>query len=142
MSREKVATTRIYVDFNGLVNSPTRPGGLAVVLDTMGSLRDLSNAGIRLEEGMPLIGVDASDDDEDLEGHGTARYDGVNNWWLIDLDERGVRYVPAGDRTPVAAFNCMSCGESLREQIRDGGLNFGDRCHRCGHAVHSPILPP
>lgn len=92
---------RIYADFNGLVPSPTRPDGLAVVLNTMGSLRELSNAGIRLTEGLPLIGVDASDDLEDLEGHGVARYDGVNQWWLIDFDEQGVRYVPAGARIPV-----------------------------------------
>lgn len=135
-------TLRIYADFNGLVTSYTRPGGFAVVLDTMGTLRDLSNAGVRLVEGLPLIAVDASDAEEDLEGHGTAQYDYVNNWWLIELDEQGVRYVPAGDRTPATAFNCMSCGESLGEQIRDGGLKFGDGCDRCGHAIHTPILPP
>ena len=64
--------TRIYADFNGLVAGPRNAERTAVVLDTSGSLRDLANAGIVLEERLPLIAVDASDDVEDLEGHGTA----------------------------------------------------------------------
>jgi hypothetical protein len=36
---------RIYADFNGLVRGPRNPDRTAVVLDTFGSLRDLSNAG-------------------------------------------------------------------------------------------------
>lgn len=65
-------TVRIYADFNGLVPGPKRPDRTAVVLDTFGSLRDLSNASVRLRDGLALIGVDGSDDDEDLEGHGTV----------------------------------------------------------------------
>ena len=53
---------RIYADFNGRVAGPKNADRTAVVLDTFGSLRDLANAGIVLEEGLPLIVVDASDD--------------------------------------------------------------------------------
>jgi hypothetical protein len=67
-----VRPTRIYADFNGLVKSPRNSGRTAVVLDTFRSLRDLCNAGLILSEGLPLIAVDWSDENEDLEGHGTA----------------------------------------------------------------------
>lgn len=138
----RIVTLRICVDFNGIVGSPTKPGGKAVVLDTMGALKGLCNAGVRLVEDLPLIGFDASDAEEDLEVHGVARYDRASSWWVIDFDEVGVRYVPAGDRKPVETFNCMACGESLSEQIRANGLQLGDVCVRCGVPVHTPILPP
>ncbi|HLM59214.1 MAG TPA: hypothetical protein VK308_00280 [Pyrinomonadaceae bacterium] len=66
---------RIYADFNGLRISPRNHERSAVALDTFGSLRDLSNAGIKLKEEMPLIIFDWSDENEDLEGHCTAYYD-------------------------------------------------------------------
>ena len=106
-------STRIYADFNGLVSGPRNPERRAVVLDTFGSLRDLSNAGLVLQEGLPLIAVDWSDDDEDLEGHGTAQYDREQAWWVVEFDELGVRYVPAGDRSPVEKFLCVSCRQPL-----------------------------
>ena len=62
-----MSPTRIYADFNRLVKSPRDSGRTAVVLDTFGSLRDLCNAGLILSEGMPLIAVDWSDENEDLE---------------------------------------------------------------------------
>ena len=72
--------TRIYADFNGLVRGVKNPKRTAVVLDTFGSLRDLSNAGLVLKEGMSLVAVDESDEEEDLEDHGTAAYDHDRNW--------------------------------------------------------------
>jgi hypothetical protein len=137
-----MTTIRIYADFNGLVNGPKTPKRTAVVLDTFGSLRDLANAGIILHEGLPLIAVDASDEFEDLEGHGTAEYDPVNNWWVIEFDEIGVRYVSAGDRTPVTEFRCVSCKTSLNDLIKSKGLKLGDVCPICGTPVHAPIARP
>ena len=96
-----MAPTRINADFNGLVSGPRNPERTAVVLDTFGSLRDLSNAGVVLREDLPLIAVDWSDDHEDLEGHETAQYDREKKRWVVEFDEVGVRYVPAGDRSPV-----------------------------------------
>jgi hypothetical protein len=137
-----VSIVRIYADFNGLVYGPKNPERTAVVLDTFGSLRDLANAGIILREGLPLIAVDASDESEDLEGHGTAQYDLDNDWWVVEFDEKGVRYVPAGDRTPVTEFKCVSCGHFLHDLINAKGLRIGDVCPTCGILIHAPIARP
>lgn len=133
---------RIYADFNGLVDGPRNPGRTAVVLDTFGSLRDLCNAGVALREGLDLIAVDASDEREDLEGHGTARYDAARGWWVVEFDEVGVRYVPAGDRSAPEAFHCVACRRDLTAQLRDDGLPPGARCHSCGTPVRTPLAPP
>src|SRR6187200_2399503 len=110
-----MSALRIYADFNGLGRSCVNPERTAVVLDTFGSLRDLSNAGVVLEPGLPLIAVDASDEDEDLEGHG-----------FVEFDEQGGRYVPAGDRTAVRKFLCVRCAGSRRPTRR---------CSRTGASV-------
>ena len=133
---------RIYADFNGLVQGPKNPDRIAVVLDTFGSLRDLANAGIALQEGLPLVAVDFSDELEDLEGHGTAEYDTLNDWWVVEFDSLGVRYVPSGDRTPVTVFQCVSCKQPLHDLIRSRGLRLGDTCPSCGTPVHAPIARP
>ena len=135
-------SARIYADFNGLVDGPKTPGRTAVVLDSFGSLRDLANAGIVLREGLPLVAVDASDESEDLEGRGTAEYDSTNDWWVVEFDEEGVRYVPAGDRTVVREFKCVSCNEPLHELITSKGLKLGDICPTCGTPIHAPIARP
>lgn len=136
---EKVSPIRIYADFNGLVAGVRNPDRIAVVLDTFGSLRDLSNAGILLREGLPLIAVDASDDEEDLEGHGTAEYDDERCWWVVEFDERGVRYVPAGDRKPVETFLCVTCRLPIDDaMVRQPGF----ACANCGTSVLAAYAPP
>ena len=137
-----MATIRIYADFNGLVDGPKTPGRIAVVLDTFGSLRDLANAGVILREGLPLVAFDESDEIEDLEGHGTAEYDLSNNWWVVEFDEEGVRYVPAGDRTIVTEFKCVSCKKPLQDLIKSNGLKVSDICPWCRTAIHAPIARP
>lgn len=137
-----MTTIRIYADFNGLVDGPKNPGRIAVVIDTFGSLRDLANAGIILHEGLSLIAVDASDELEDLEGHGTAEYDPINDWWVVEFDEIGVRYVAIGDRTPVTEFRCVSCRAPLQDLIKTKGLKLGDTCPICGTPIHAPIARP
>ncbi|WP_369977988.1 hypothetical protein [Xanthomonas bundabergensis] len=137
-----MSTTRIYADFNGLVRGVKNRERTAVVLDTFGSLRDLANAGLVLEEGMPLIAVDASDDDEDLEGHGTAQYDHDRNWWLVEFDERGVRYVRAGDRNPASEFLCVRCRSPLPIASPAAVFAPGAACRSCGTGLLAPFAPP
>jgi hypothetical protein len=131
--------TRIYADFNGLVPGIKNPERVAVVLDTFGSLRDLSNAGLVLSEGLPLIAVDASDDLEDLEGHGTAQYDPDRKWWVIEFDELGVRYVSAYDRSPVNEFLCVKCRQPFPD---DKAHSSGTSCSLCGTSVLAAYAPP
>jgi hypothetical protein len=145
-----MSTLRIYADFNGLVRGP-RMGREAVVLDSFGSVRDLANAGVVLTEGLPLIAVDWSDEVEDLEGHGTAEYDAANGWWVVEFDEVGVRYVPAGDRSPVTEFRCVGCSTDLSSsRVVSTPRPSGDSavvqafpsCPGCGLRIDHPIRPP
>ena len=109
----KMKQLRIYADFNGLRISPRNHERSAVALDTFGSLRDLSNAGIRLKEEMPLIIFDWSDDNEDLEGHCKVYYDWQRKFWWAELDEQGVLDVPRDERKPVTEFLCLGCRKDL-----------------------------
>lgn len=131
---------RIYADFNGLVAGPRNADRTAVVLDTFGSLRDLANAGVVLVEGLPLIAVDWSDDEEDLEGHGTAQFDACRQWWVVEFDAQGVRYVPAGDRTTPSAFRCVQCRASL--DITAPSFRASATCPHCGTRLTRPLDPP
>jgi hypothetical protein len=133
-------TTRIYADFNGLVRSPRNSARTAVVLDTFGSLRDLSNAGLVLSEGLPLIAVDWSDENEDLVGHGTAQYDRDRKWWVVEFDEVGVRYVPAGNRDPVKEFLCVACRQPF--PVNPPEFRPADRCASCGTSITAAYAPP
>ena len=137
-----VNRTRIYADFNGLVKGPKNSERTAVVLDTFGSLRDLSNAGLILREGLQLIAVDSSDENEDLEGHGTAQYDFYNNWWVIEFDEIGVRYVPAGNREPVDKFLCVECREVLAVQTPGDAFKENASCPLCGTKILAAYTAP
>lgn len=149
MERWRRMPLRIYADFNGLVDGARDPARTAVVLDTMGSLRDLSNAGVILDEGLPLIAVDWSDDDEDLEGHGTAQFDNARGWWVVEFDELGVRYVPA-DRSEVREFRCITCRRDLGWPMPEGvagiivGIPTARRrvCPHCGNWLDLPLQPP
>ena len=82
---------RIYADFNGLMQSPRDAARSMVPLDTWGSLRDLSNAGIKLREGTELVIHDASDDEEDLEAEAVAYYDPERKWWYAELVTSWIR---------------------------------------------------
>lgn len=137
-----MTSTRIYADFNGIVNSPCNPERRAVVLDTFGSLRDLSNAGLVLSEGLPLVVVDWSDETEDLEGHGTAEYDRGRARWVVELDELGIRYVPAGNRSPVLMFCCVSCRQLLPIATPSDAFDPTASCAACGTSVVAAYAPP
>jgi len=131
-----------HADFNGLVRGVRNRQRTAIVLDTFGSLRDLANAGLILEEGMPLIAVDGSDDDEDLEGHGTAKYDRGRKWWVVEFDDLGVRYVRAGNRNSVSEFLCVHCRSPLPITTAEAVFMPNAACHSCGPSVLAPFAPP
>lgn len=90
---------RIYADYNGLQASPRDLSKLAVALDTFGSLRDLSNAGVRLQEGVQLIVFDYGNNEEDLENSVTVSWEKGSNRWLAEFIEEDVVYIPKRDRT-------------------------------------------
>ena len=133
---------RIYADFNGLVRGPRNQHREAVVLDTFGSLRDLSNLGVVLSEGLPLIAVDASDEVEDLEGHGTAEYDRTNKWWVVEFDEIGVRYVTTGPRVQINKFLCVQCRAPFPDPTPAGVLKKGSVCASCGTSPLAAYAEP
>ena len=148
---------RIYADFNGLVAGIRDPARTAVVLDTVGTACDLANAGIVLHDGCELVAYDWSDEEEDLEGHGTAHFDPVRRRWIAELDEQGVRYVPKRDRTPVTAFRCVACRQDLSSWLASKhgltmsalsaamlkGLSSADElCPSCYTPIFAPIAPP
>ena len=133
---------RIYADFNGLVRGVRRRERTAVVVDTFGSVRDLANAGVVLATGLPLIAFDASDDHEDLEGHGTAQYDTRREWWVVEFDEQGVRYVPASGRTDAIEFLCVRCRRAIPELSTYAGFHTDTKCPSCGASALAPIAPP
>jgi hypothetical protein len=135
---------RIYADFNGLCR-PDRTGGrLAVALDTLGTVRDLTNVGLRLVEGLRLTVYDWSDEEEDLEADATVRYDPEGGLWWAELGPSGYAYVPKRDRTADPRFLCLGCRFNL---AFDPGASAGrapraTACPRCGTAVAAAIAPP
>lgn len=133
---------RIYADFNGLVDGVVDPMRTAVVLDTFGSIRDLSNAGVVLSVGLPLVAYDESNDTEDLEGHGTAQYDHKRQWWVVEFDERGVRYVPGAGQKSVGAFHCVRCRLTVDGATYDTIGRPGFCCTNCGTSGLAAIAPP
>ena len=136
------ARPRIYVDYNGAFAAPSDPDRIAVRLTTAGSIRDLANAGIVLQEGTHLIGCEESDEVEDLEGHGIVRYDASSGGWLLELDEAGIRDVPARDRTPVTLIACVTCGEDVADRLASVVDVLRGACPSCGAPLNAPIRPP
>jgi hypothetical protein len=133
---------KIYADFNGLVDGCANPTRTGVVLDTFGSLRDLCNAGVALHVGLPLIAVDESDDVEDLQGHGTAQFDSTRRWWIVEFDEIGVRYVPAGERRSEKTFLCICCRQDLQPLIDAKTLLLTGACPSCRTPLLAALAPP
>ena len=123
---------RIYADFHGIICSHRNEGLDAIVLDGTGTLRELSNAGIVLKEGMKLIVYTESDDTEDLE-HDVELYFCTEdkNWHGEVIGE--LRNVPIQNpQSPSPEFNCVSCQHKLVAHIKNNGLQRGDTCPNCG----------
>lgn len=133
---------RIYADFNGLMASPREPTRSMVPLDTWGSLRDLSNAGIKLSEGTRLVIYDESDEIEDLEANAIAQYDTTRSWWYAQFEE-DLAYVPARDRSPVTRFLCLGCRADLGPHalVPEAPKQRYENCPHCGLSIESAIAP-
>ena len=141
---------RIYADWNGI--GRREDGCLVIPLDTFGSLQDLTNAGVRLRDGLALTVVDWSDEEEDLEADATTRFDAAVGMWLAVLGPKGHRYVPKGDRTPEHRFLCLGCRRDLghdpitRERPSAGvvyvGSPHGQACPACGTPIAAALAPP
>ena len=133
----------IYADFNGLVRITESTPRYAVALDTYGTLRDLSNAGIRLAEGVELLVWDESDESEDLEGEAIARFDPVSGIWWADFKPDGYRYVPSRDRPEISFFLCLACRQEMIVGTGAGGwIPTSQHCRHCGAPVTAAIAPP
>jgi len=132
-----VSHPRIYADFNGLDSPAVAEGRLAVALDTLGTVHDLSNAQVRLRDGLRLTVWDESDESEDLEADGIARYDAASGKWWADLGAEGYRYIPAGIREPPTPFLCIECRTVVEPFGRPGQV-----CPECGTSVRAVIAPP
>ncbi len=137
-------TPRIYADFNGLRNPSCTEGRLSVALDTLGTLRELTNAGVRLVEGLRLTVYDWSDEEEDLEADATVLYDQDGGLWWAELDQSGYRYVPKRDRTSSTRFLCLGCRYDLASNpvARGEWAPKVNACPSCGTAVAAAIAPP
>ena len=137
-----MAELRIYADYNGIGREAD--GRLSIPLDTLGSLRDLTNAGLRLRDGLALTVTDWSDDEEDLEAEATARYDPAQGVWLAVLAPDGYRYVAKGDRTPERRFLCLGCRRDLASGPTAGEYGFPrvDSCPDCGTPVRAATAAP
>ena len=133
---------KIYADFNGLVFNPKTRKAEGVVLDTFGSLRDLSNAGVVLREGLSLICIDASDEKEDLEAEGVVEFDRENGWWILKFNEDWIKDVPAGDRLPIDEFLCVSCRNDLSPEIKSRKLSTSGMCPYCNTPIMAAVAEP
>jgi hypothetical protein len=131
---------RIYADFNGRQQSPRDATRTAVPLDTFGSLRELSNAGVRLFEGMPLVIYMDSDVNEDLEADAVAYYAHRNGIWFAELFDDRIRYVPRPEEKNAEQFLCVEC--RLPVPAGKHGRPEVSVCPRCGTPVLTAINPP
>lgn len=110
---------RINADFNGLDQWTDDASRVGVPLDTLGSLRDLSNAGIRLTVGLPLCIWDQSDEDEDLEADAIAEFvpslyrDREVPAWVATYPRGALRYVATRHTPDDPRFLCLGCRRDL-----------------------------
>ena len=132
----------IYADFNGLRSSSRTQGLSAVPLDTYGSLRDLSNQQVRLQEGLSLTIYSDSTEQEDIEADATAYYDGELGYWLAEIDEKEIRYVPTHASWDTKEFLCIQCRQNLEPYFGEHGRNEQTTCHNCGLSIMTPVKPP
>ena len=137
-----MSVTRIYADFNGLQASPRVADRLAVALDTIGSLRDLTNIGLRLYDGAQFVVYDWSDEDEDLEAAATAFFDPVRQVWFAEFGPDGFSYVAKRDRTPDTRFLCLNCGTDQASHATALGAHSELACGRCGTLLGAAVAPP
>lgn len=102
-----------------------------------GTIQDLSQLGLRLEQGMRLTIYMDSCEREDLEFDGVAQYDNNAGMWLIEYDPATLRYTPCRDRTRLP-FLCWAC----RRPATYTGRGRGEVCSICGESLDAPWSSP
>jgi hypothetical protein len=125
------------------MGSPRDAARSIVPLDTWGSLRDLSNAGIKLHEGLKLVIHMDSDEVEDIEADAVTYFDRERNWWYAELESE-IRDVPAYERS-VTQFLCLGCRSDLGPEALAPGTAVRKRyeqCPSCGQPVQAAIATP
>jgi len=115
----------------------------AVPLDTYGSLKDLTNQQIRLNEGMALVIYMDSTEGEDLEADCVVYYDSKHKWWVAEIDQDKIRYVQAHDNLwNRKEFLCLQCRQDLEPHFKEHGRNLDTCCPNCGLSIVTATLPP
>jgi hypothetical protein len=133
----------IYADFHGLHPSARVPGLSAIMVDTYGSLRDLTNQQAQLKENMPLIIFMDSDFDEDIEADAVAYYDRNLGMWMAEIDYDKIRDVPL--HTAIwneRRFLCFSCHQDLEPYFAQHGRNAETRCPHCSTSIMTAVAAP
>ena len=133
----------IYADFNGTMLSSRNKSLSAVPLDTYGSLKDLTNQQVRLQEGMALVVYMDSAEGEDLEADCIVYYDAKQKWWTAEIDQDKIRYVPSHDELwNRKEFLCFHCRQDLEPYFKEHGRDLNTCCPDCGFSIVTAILPP
>lgn len=132
----------IYADFNG-IQSPGRTSNLfAIPLDTYGSLRDLSNQGIRLVDGLSLTVYMDSAEQEDIEADVVVYFDETNKCWLAEGDRKLIREVPLHAFKDENVFLCFKCRNNLNTFFKENDRKEDTICPHCELSIMYSISPP
>lgn len=133
----------IYADFNGIMSSSQNKDLSAVPLDTYGSLKDLTNQQVKLQEGMALIIYMDSAEGEDLEADSVVYYDSKHKCWMAEIDDKKIRDVAShANLWKQIEFLCFQCRQDLEPYFREHGRNLETRCPNCGLCILTPTLAP
>jgi len=132
----------IYADFHGLRQSTRTSCLSAIPLDTYGSLRDLSNQQVRLQEDMQLVVYMDSDRSEDIEADAVTYYDHSLKAWMAEIDEHNIRDVPAHATQNETHFLCFQCRRNLEPYFKEHGYTIATFCPDCGASIMTAIATP
>jgi hypothetical protein len=123
---------RIYSDFNG----PLQPTHM--LLNYVGTLRDLNTQKIVLREGMEVTVYSDSDEEHDIEMDGVVcfgqppdPFGGARPCWYVRTDAaslRNARVKREGEAGPYT-LPCFGCGSDIYQSLNTG------RCPVCGLEV-------
>jgi hypothetical protein len=137
---EDMERPRIYADFMGLGFSPRDPARQSVPLDTFGSIRDLSNAAIRLHDGVRLTIYSDSDESEDLNADVFVYFDRASGIWHAELEQDAVSHVPRHEDDYAGRFLCVACRSAF--PIGAHGYPSAETCPSCDTPWVAAIAAP
>lgn len=133
----------LYADFNNTFASSRDTNLWAISLHTYGSLKDLSNQGVRLVEEMPIVIYMDSAEGEDLEADAMTYFDPTYKCWMAEIDQNKIRYVPSHNELwEQTVFLCLKCRQDLASFFVEHQRNFESCCPNCGLPIIAATLPP